>query len=601
MAVDYTNLNGSVDTSSITRDIWDSYNFFHTAVYQRTVILNGGDLTATERWWKTPLPYPPFNVRAPEDLLTETEWRSLREWICDNTTGGWIDDVDFFNEHQGLGIMANRDSTTQLVEATTGPSVTTTLSRHGDYVIHTFTQSDYLNVKSEGIVEYLIVGGGGAGGGNYGGGGGGGGTVLTGFKRLAPGTYDIVIGAGGGRFATGQDIGNTGLQNQEGKRDSTDGGNTTAFGITAYGGGAGAGTTTNTFAAVARVKDAPQATPFVVDNSMAIGSGGGGSAANPTGAFSSSHTKGSNYFGYRGGNAYANGGTAGVYLGGGGGGAGGPGYDANAWTLSNVQISNSTATSTVNSATINSNTITATTATGTIVVGMVIYGSASIPNGTFVKEISGTTLTLSTPTTAAISNASLTFGGIFTCDSTPYLDEGRAVVITGTNTGTGSITGYASNNIYQVIKNTNGSFSLSTTAGADVTVADGTLTGLTFVVTTRQSGAGGIGIASSISDTETYYGGGGAGGCHGTLDRGNVGGLGGGASSKDANKQSATTNDGAANTGGGGAGATGAVGVTGAEIGLGGSGIVIVRYPKNIGVPYNKRNKNKAASGQPLV
>ena len=113
------------------------------------------------------------------------------------------------------------------------------------------------------------------------------------------------------------------------------------------------------------------------------------------------------------------------------------------------------------------------------------------------------------------------------------------------------------------------------------------------MVTTRQSGAGGIGIASTISDTETYYGGGGAGGCHGTLDRGNVGGLGGGASSKDANLQSATTND-------GGAGATGAAGVTGAEIGLGGSGIVIVRYPKNIGIG-NKRNRNKAAFGQPVV
>jgi hypothetical protein len=600
MAVNYTNLNGSVNIgSSSKRDTWNSYNFFHTAIYQRTIILNGGDLTATERWWKTPLPYPPFNVRAPEDLLTETDWRSLRNWICDTVQGGWIDDVDFFNEHQGIGIMANRDITTKIVEATTGPNSTTTLSRDGDYVIHRFTQSDYLTVKSEGIVEYLLVGGGGAGGANYGGGGGGGGSVVTGFKRLPVGTYDIVIGAGGGLVSTGQDIGNTGLQGQAGKRDSTDGGNTTAFGITAYGGGAGAGTTTNSFAAVARVKDAPQATPFVVDNSMAIGSGGGGSAANPTGAFSSSHTKGSNYFGYRGGNGFVNG-TTGVYLGGGGGGAGGPGFDANAWPLSNVVISNSTATSTVNSATINSNTITVTTATGTIIVGMVIYGSTAIPNGTFIKEISGTTLTLSHPTTAAISNASLTFGGVFTCESSPYLKDEASVIISGTNTGTGSITGYSSGNLYQIIKSTNGSFSLSTIAGADVTIAAGTLTGLLFTVTTRQAGAGGIGISSTISDTETYYGGGGAGGGHGTLDRGNVGGLGGGASSKDANQQSATTNDGNANTGGGGAGATGAAGVTGAEIGLGGSGIVIVRYPKNIGIS-NKPNKNRAAFGQPVV
>ena len=600
MAVNYSNLNGSVNIgSSSNRATWDSYNFFHTAIYQRTVILNGGDLTATERWWKTPLPYPPFNVRAPEDLLTETEWRSLRNWICDNVTGGWIDDVDFFNEHQGLGIMAKQNNITQIVQATTGPNSTTSQSRDGDYVIHRFTQSDYLTVKHEGIVEYLLVGGGGAGGANYGGGGGGGGSVVTGFARLPVGTYDIVIGAGGGLVSTGQDVGNTGLQGQAGKRDSTDGNNTTAFGITAYGGGAGAGATNQSFAAVARVKDAPQATPFEVDNSMAIGSGGGGSAANPTGAFSSSHTKGSNYFGYRGGNGFING-TTGVYLGGGGGGAGGAGFDANAWPLSNVVISNSTATSTVNSAAINSNTITATTATGTIIVGMVIYGSTAIPNGTFIVAISGTTLTLSQPTTAAISNASLTFGGVFTCDSTPYLDEGVSVIISGTNAGTGSITGYSSGNIYQVIKHTNASFSLSTIAGADVTVASGTLTGLLFTATTRQAGAGGIGIASTISDNETYYGGGGAGGGHGLLDRGNAGGLGGGASSKNANLQSATTNDGTANTGGGGAGATGAAGVTGAEIGLGGSGIVIVRYPKNIGIS-NKPNKNRAAFGQPVV
>ena len=533
MTVDYTNLNGSVNIgSSASRNIWDSYNFFHTSIYQRTVILNGGDLDATVRWWKTPLPYPPFNIRAPEELLTEAEWRSLRDWICENVQGGWIDDVDFYNESQRFGTMAKQDnSLIQLVQANTGPTATTRQSRDGDYVIHTFTQSDQFYVRAEGIVEYLIVGGGGAGGANYAGGGGGGGSVVTGFKRLTLGTYDIVIGAGGGLVSTGQDVGNTGLQGQAGVRDSTDGGNTTAFGITAYGGGAGAGATNQSFAAVARVKDAPQATPFVVDNSMAIGSGGGGSGANQAGAFSSSHTKGSNGFGYRGGNGYADG-TAVLYLGGGGGGAGGPGEDCKVWILSNV----------------------ATTGTA----------------------------------------------GQFSCTSTSNLANGMTVIITGTNTGTGTITGYASSNSYLVSTCTDGTFTLTTTAGAAIVTTAGTLTGLTFRTTTRQSGAGGIGVASTISDNLVYYGGGGAGGCHGTLDRGNVGGLGGGASSKDANLASATTNDGTPNTGGGGAGATGAAGVTGAEIGLGGSGIVIVRYPKNLAFG-KKKSGNQAAYGQALT
>lgn len=538
MAVNYSNLNGSVNIgSSSKRDIWNSYNFFHTAIYQRTVILNGGDLTATERWWKTPLPYPPFNVRAPEELLNDDDWRSLRNWVCDTVQGGWIDDVEFFNENQGYDMSRKDNSLIQLVQATTGPTATTIQSRDGDYVIHTFTQTDVLHVRAEGIVEYLIVGGGGAGGGNYGGGGGGGGTVVTGFKRLGAGTYNIVIGGGGGLFSTGQDIGNTGLQGQAGKRDSTDGGNTTAFGITAYGGGAGAGATNQSFAVLARVKDAPQATPFVVNNSMAIGSGGGGSAANPSGAFSSSHTKGSNYFGYRGGDGYSSGAVASpIYLGGGGGGAGGPGQSCQVFQLSNV----------------------ATTGTA----------------------------------------------GQFSCTSNPtalLAGPQLVCVVSGTNTGTGTITGYSNPTMYLLNGQTNGTFVLDAwPSGAAIVTTAGTLTGLSFVVTTRQAGAGGIGIASTISDTEVYYGGGGAGGAHGVLDRGNVGGLGGGASSKDPNQSSATTNDGTANTGGGGAGASGLAGVTGAEIGLGGSGVVIVRYPKSLAFG-KKKSGNQAASGQALT
>lgn len=609
MAIDYTNLNGSVnigESPAGKRDTWNSYNFFHTAFYQRVVLLCGGNLTAAERWWKTPLPYPPFlkdgAIRAPEELLTDEEWRSLRNWLGENVTGGWIDDVDFYNESQGIGTMTKQDnSLIQLVQADTGSTATTIQSRDGDYVIHTFTQSDQLFVRHEGIVEYFMVGGGGAGGGNYAGGGGGGGSVLTGFKRLTVGTYDIIIGAGG---AGGLDTGTSGLQGQAGKRDGKAGGNTTAFGITAYGGGAGAGTTMNTFAAVATVQGAPQATPFTVDNSYAIGSGGGGSAANNAGAVSTSHTKGSNGFGYKGGIGFADYATNAGYvtsliMGAGGGGAGDAGLDANIWTLNSVEVQAGSATSTTNSATAASQTLTATTASGTIVVGQLIYGSTAIPAGTYVQSISGTTLTLSTLTTAAITNASLTFGAIFSCASTPYLQNGITVLITGTNSGSAAITGYATSNAYLVGTCTNGTFTLTKNDGTVVLATTGTLTGLTFKTTTKQAGAGGIGVSSTISDNLVYYGGGGAGGVHGIENLGNSGGRGGGASSKNTNLASGTTNNGTANTGGGGAGASGLTSVIDAPGGTGGSGIVIIRYPKNAAFG-KKKPGNVAAFEQQL-
>ena len=77
-------------------------------------------------------------------------------------------------------------------------------------------------------VQYLIVAGGGGGGDNLGGGGGGGGVITGTFANLAPGTYDITIGAGGLP-------GTTSVNNPRGGN----GGNSSAFGFTAIGGGGG--------------------------------------------------------------------------------------------------------------------------------------------------------------------------------------------------------------------------------------------------------------------------------------------------------------------------------------------------------------------------
>jgi len=84
-------------------------------------------------------------------------------------------------------------------------------------------------------------------------------------------------------------------------------------------------------------------------------------------------------------------------------------------------------------------------------------------------------------------------------------------------------------------------------------------------------GAGGVGIASSISGTSTYYAGGGGGGCWsggtGTAAAGGLGGGGAGAGGATASVA------GTANTGGGGGG-----GGSGGTASAGGSGIVIISY-----------------------
>jgi len=94
----------------------------------------------------------------------------------------------------------------------------------------------------------------------------------------------------------------------------------------------------------------------------------------------------------------------------------------------------------------------------------------------------------------------------------------------------------------------------------------------------RQAGHGGVGIESNFADgTSYYYAGGGAGGVHNSNDIG-TGGLGGGGNSEVS---------GTANTGGGGGGhatqSNSPEGVWGSGMaGNGGSGIVVIRFPKTV-------------------
>lgn len=138
-----------------------------------------------------------------------------------------------------------------------------TVTNIAGYRVHTFTTVGTENfvVNGTGNIEYLIVGGGGAGGIDMGGGGGAGG-YLTGTFASTGGTYPIVVGAGGAARP------NIYTANQRGG----DGGNSSAFGITAFGGGGGA--------SAHRSDNMTQYPAGGVNNGQTVGSGGGASGWN---------------------------------------------------------------------------------------------------------------------------------------------------------------------------------------------------------------------------------------------------------------------------------------------------------------------------------
>ena len=189
----------------------------------------------------------------------------------------------------------------------TGGMVTTCRVDGVKYQVHTFAQSGQFAIPHHGHVEVLVVGGGGGGGANvtrsgetshngsnvfYGGGGGAGGVVHKGDLFLTNGVYDIVVGAGGV-------VNNTVRQR---------GGDTTAFGLTAFGGGCGA----KGYALMTALSGASGGGGA---QSYWQGAGNGAKGAEPVAAYTNAP-----YFniGNKGGNARDDAGT-----GGGGGGAGG--------------------------------------------------------------------------------------------------------------------------------------------------------------------------------------------------------------------------------------------------------------------------------------
>lgn len=298
-------------------------NFKQSALYSRSKkLIDGGTEEQVERWWTTPLPYAPFNLRAPIDLFDEVNIRSLEKWLIENVSGGWDNDINYFNQsrtHAGLtNQMTNQLRDSQVTAE--GGSISYWKKMAGspngaptDYQIHTFTSSSTLYIRTGGYVEYLIVGGGGGGGGGYNssfpikdstrtdsaGGGGGGGSVVQGSIFIPSGTWVVTVGSAG---ASGWDNTITAPF-----RESRNGGDSSIFGITALGGGAGASGVIS--------HQNYGGSPLAPAAAKIGASGGGGGYGWATGAVGTS------------GQGFAGGNANGYGLAGGGGGAGAPGTD----------------------------------------------------------------------------------------------------------------------------------------------------------------------------------------------------------------------------------------------------------------------------------
>lgn len=104
------------------------------------------------------------------------------------------------------------------------------VSGFGDETILSFANDSVIRVCGAGTIDVLLVGGGGGGGAASGGGGGAGGFVYQTGLSVQPGVYSISVGRGGAGGTTTSD-------DWPGKA----GGATSAFGLTALGGGAGGG------------------------------------------------------------------------------------------------------------------------------------------------------------------------------------------------------------------------------------------------------------------------------------------------------------------------------------------------------------------------
>jgi hypothetical protein len=187
----------------------------------------------------------------------------------------------------------------------TGGTYSTYISGGVQYGVHTFTSSGTFTPEGSVTVDVMVVAGGGGGGAWVGSGGGAGGMIVRPGLAIANQAYTITVGAGGAR---GYNPGG-----YAGMPFVRTGGDTTAFGLTAKGGGAGVS--------------------YSYEYNGGIGGSGSGGANNgtnyPSNAGNQTSQSGdSGTYGFGNAGGTAPGGTGDPYPCGGGGGAGGAGVNA---------------------------------------------------------------------------------------------------------------------------------------------------------------------------------------------------------------------------------------------------------------------------------
>ena len=68
-----------------------SENFKSNGMYLRVLEMHNGSEVTAKQWWTTPLPYPPFNLRAPIDLMTTEEWEDVRAFVFERNRSSQFD------------------------------------------------------------------------------------------------------------------------------------------------------------------------------------------------------------------------------------------------------------------------------------------------------------------------------------------------------------------------------------------------------------------------------------------------------------------------------------------------------------------------------
>ena len=206
--------------------------------------------------------------------------------------------------YDGVGWKNSRGG---IVEATSSGNVHTCIV-DDIYKTHIFTGNGTFSVTQGGMVEYLLVGAGGGGGMDMGGGGAGGAVIEGTFEVAATTSYTITVGIGGfGAPQGGGGYRTDGAGPQPSSHQftisATNGGNTSAFGVTAIGGGYGGSSYFG----------------YTPNNGFGANGASGGGASGYSDGNTGRQGVGTRGLGYDGGS------SAGQYYSGGGGGAGGPG------------------------------------------------------------------------------------------------------------------------------------------------------------------------------------------------------------------------------------------------------------------------------------